>query len=104
MKKIPQENTGNVSPGGGSSDNAPQQDTGHVNPGGGSTGHVTLTRTDVDNVPQHNTGCVRPVPRLRTVGGLRRISLTNSVGEYLQTAGMSDDLKFQLEMRRMQIE
>lgn len=56
-----------------------------------------------DKTPQDNLGHVSPVPSVSSVGGCRQISPASSVGEYLQTAGMPEDIRFQLEPRRMEM-
>lgn len=49
-------------------------------------------------------GRVSPAPSVRSAGNSRQISPVSIVGQYLQTAGMSADMRFQEEMKRVEME
>ncbi len=54
-----------------------------------------------DSLSSGNVCVKTPIPTHRVHG---RVSLARSVGGFSQIEGMSEELKFKLEMRRMELE
>ena len=66
-----------------------------------TTGRLNLTQGVPEQLLQHTTG---RVSSYGSVMGSRRVSPAASLADSLQSVGMAKELRFQLEMKRLEIE